>query len=37
MALQLPALVTVNWLLSEAVRVFYSRPFVPGLCLGSHL
>lgn len=37
MALQLLSLVTVNWLLSEAVRVFYGRPFVPGLCLGSHL
>lgn len=37
MALQLPALVTVNWPLSEAVRVFYGRLFVPGLCLGSHL
>lgn len=37
MAPQLPALVTVNWPLSEAVRVFYGRPFVPGLCLGSHL
>lgn len=28
MAPQLPALVTVNWPLSEAVRVFYGRPFV---------
>lgn len=37
MALQLLSLVTVNWLLFEAVRVFYGHPFVPGLCLGSHL
>lgn len=34
MALQLLSLVTVNWLLSLAVRVFYGRPFVQGLCLG---
>lgn len=32
MALQLLALVTVNWTLSEAVRVFYGLLFVPGLC-----
>lgn len=37
MALQLLALVTVNWPLSEAVKVFYGPLFVPGLCQGSHL
>lgn len=37
MALQLLALVTVNWPLSGAVKVFYGLLFVPGLCQGSHL
>lgn len=32
MALQL-----LNWLLSEAVKVFYNSPFEPGLCQSSHL
>lgn len=36
-AQQLLALVTVNWPLSEAVKVFYGPLFVPGLCQGSHL
>ena len=36
-ALQLLALVTVNWRRSEAVTVFYGALLVPGLCQGSHL